>query len=217
MARRMAAARRRGRLPGRVPGALPRPRPPLPSADRRARGGAGGPAGALSADSALLAELRGDVLGHPADLAVGGRDLFAGHAPALHPVFDGLALGEIQAVLVDEAALVLQSGHQLFHGLVEPAALREACSRWKRPPRGGLGRAAIAACLMRRARWIGVSPGGPSSWESLMGRRLARRNALPSPFRKIPAKAGPQVFYRRAPLVAEKAWIPAFAGILRGR
>ena len=34
-----------------------------------------------------------------------------------------------------------------------------ACSRWKRPPRGGLGLAAIAAFFRRSALWIGVSGG----------------------------------------------------------
>jgi hypothetical protein len=53
----------------------------------------------------------GDVLGHAPDLAVGSGDLVLGDAPALHPVFDRLALGEVEPVLVDEAALVLQAGH----------------------------------------------------------------------------------------------------------
>ncbi|PXA88232.1 hypothetical protein DMC25_02880 [Caulobacter sp. D4A] len=45
----------------------------------------------------------------------------------------------------------------------------------------------------------------------------ARLGAVPdrSLYRKIPAKAGTQVFCRRAPWVSEKAWVPAFAGILR--
>ena len=46
-----------------------------------------------------------------ADLAVGGGELVASHAPALHPVFDGLPLREIEPVLVDKPALVLQSRH----------------------------------------------------------------------------------------------------------
>jgi hypothetical protein len=35
--------------------------------------------------------------------------------------------------------------------------------------------------------------------------------AYPHPL--IPAKAGTQVFYRRALRLAEKAWVPAFAGM----
>src|SRR5580698_8029752 len=50
-----------------------------------------------------LAELGGDVLGQAADLAVRGGDLVAGDAPALHPVLDRLALGQVQPLLVDEA------------------------------------------------------------------------------------------------------------------
>ena len=38
-----------------------------------------------------------------------------------------------------------------------------ACSRWNRPPRGALGRAAIAACFRRKAFCIGVSSGGGAS------------------------------------------------------
>jgi len=34
-----------------------------------------------------------------------------------------------------------------------------ACSRWNRPPLGGLGRAASAACFRRSTRWSGVSSG----------------------------------------------------------
>jgi hypothetical protein len=30
----------------------------------------------------------------------------------------------------------------------------------------------------------------------------------------IPAKAGTQAFYRRARRIAEKAWAPAFAGVI---
>ena len=61
--------------------------------------------------SALLPELRGDILGQAPDLSVGGCDLLAGHAPALHPVLDGLTLGEIEPFFVDESALVLEAGH----------------------------------------------------------------------------------------------------------
>ena len=69
--------------------------------------------------SAFLAQLGGDVLDHAAGLAVGGGDLVAGHAPALHPVFDGLTLRQVEPVLVDEDALVLQARHD-----------RSLCERW---------------------------------------------------------------------------------------
>ena len=60
---------------------------------------------------AALAEFGGDVLGEAADLAMGGGELVLGHPPPLHPVLDRLALGEVEAVLVDEAALVLEASH----------------------------------------------------------------------------------------------------------
>ncbi len=42
---------------------------------------------------------------------MGGRELIAADVPALHPVFDGLPLGQVEPLLVDETALVLQTGH----------------------------------------------------------------------------------------------------------
>src|ERR1700677_1338553 len=85
---------------------------PAPVASRPTRapvpGASGG--GAVGA-SALLAKLGGDVLDHAAGLAVGGRELGAGDAPALHPVLHRLPLREVEPVLVDETPLVLESGH----------------------------------------------------------------------------------------------------------
>src|SRR4051812_4017700 len=60
-----------------------------------------------AAPSALLAELGRDVLDHAPRLPVRRGELVARDAPALHPIFDGLTLGQVQPVLVDEAALVL--------------------------------------------------------------------------------------------------------------
>src|SRR5690606_41262690 len=51
----------------------------------------------------------------------------------------------------------------LIQGREAPLLMRAACSRWKRPPRGGLGRASIAAFLSRRARCTGVAPGTASA------------------------------------------------------
>ena len=68
--------------------------------------------------SALLAELGGDVLGQAADLAMGGDDLVARHAPAFHPVFDGLALGKVEPLLVDEALTVPTPGKRSAERLV---------------------------------------------------------------------------------------------------
>src|SRR3989338_1767188 len=45
----------------------------------------------------------------------------------------------------------------------EDEANAAACSRWKRPPRGAFGRAAMAAFFSRSAFCIGVSSGVTSS------------------------------------------------------
>jgi len=65
--------------------------------------------------------------------------------------------------LTGHPARPLQGQPLVLQGLTAPLLTRAACSRWKRPPRGGLGRAAMASCFSRRARWIGVSVGAASA------------------------------------------------------
>jgi hypothetical protein len=60
----------------------------------------------------LLAQLGGDVVGHPASLAMGGRKLVLRHAPTLHPELDSLASRQIKPVLTDEATLIFRIGHE---------------------------------------------------------------------------------------------------------
>jgi hypothetical protein len=93
---------------------------------------------------------------------------------AASPYFTGTPSGPVQVQAAMTPGTRAEEGACAYRDIqgfdFDDEAWAAACSRWNRPPLGGVGLAASAAFFSRSAFWIGVSEG--SSGVSGMGLAL---------------------------------------------
>uniref|UniRef100_A0A0N4ZL50 NAD-specific glutamate dehydrogenase n=1 Tax=Parastrongyloides trichosuri TaxID=131310 RepID=A0A0N4ZL50_PARTI len=119
----------------------------------RSRGHDAGDAGAVLPRRGQLDLLRRQAADHRQPGQGQRRQAVRPAGPEAHAAEDrgaglGLAAPSSSTILGREGG----GPYLLIQGRAAPLLMRAACSRWKRPPRGGFGRASIAAFLSRSAR-----------------------------------------------------------------